>query len=67
MGEIKILIKRRRDELRMTQAALAKLTGIAQTKLSAYENNAICPSVASLQKIAAALETNLDELIEKED
>jgi transcriptional regulator with XRE-family HTH domain len=48
-----------RQSRNLTQAQIAKKTGLAVSYLSRIENNHIEPSFSTLQKIAEALEVNL--------
>jgi len=47
----------------MQQKDFAGATGIAATKLSAYERNITIPSVPSLAKIASSLDVTMDYLV----
>jgi transcriptional regulator with XRE-family HTH domain len=56
-------IKRIREEKNFSQNALAKKAGIAQSALSAIENNVKNPSSVTLELLAGALECTVAELI----
>ena len=56
-------VKRIREEKKFSQNALAKKAGIAQSALSAIENNVKNPSSVTLELIAGALECSISELI----
>lgn len=47
----------------MTQDVLAIKSGVHRTCIARYETGKLKPSVASLQRIAAALDCTIDELI----
>lgn len=61
-SSVGLRIKKRREELGMTQDKLSDLTDISTTQISAYENNRKQIGLFSLGKIASALETTIDEL-----
>lgn len=56
-------IKRIRKEKNFSQNAMAKKAGIAQSALSAIENNVKNPSSVTLELLAGALECTVAELI----
>ena len=61
-------IKRRREELDMTQAALAEKVGISRVHLANIESadtskHHRSPSLATLEKIAKALRVKVTELL----
>lgn len=45
-----------RKEKRLTQKELARLSGIAQSTISAIENNTVSPRLLTVSKLAAALQ-----------
>lgn len=56
-------IKEVREEKRMTQEELSAKSGISRTTISALENGAVrSTSTKTLLKIAAALETTVDNI-----
>jgi transcriptional regulator with XRE-family HTH domain len=58
-------IKSRREELKLTQAELAKKAGIGQPYISKIENQAIeTPSMTALESLAKALNIDVLKLIE---
>ncbi|MFL9940375.1 helix-turn-helix domain-containing protein [Paraburkholderia graminis] len=48
-------VKRRREELGITQSQLAQLLGVEVETVSRYERGAIAPSFAQLEKMCLAL------------
>ena len=56
-------IKKRRIELGMTQEKLANKSGIPQSRISAYENGQIVPSLKTIIGLAVALECTPAHLI----
>lgn len=56
-------IRRLREEKGLTQAALAKGAGLAQSFVSSIESGQKSPTVRSLQKLASALDVSPDELL----
>jgi DNA-binding transcriptional MerR regulator/quercetin dioxygenase-like cupin family protein len=60
-------LKRLRTEQGVSIRGLAARTGLSASYISALERSRSSPSVASLQKLAAALGTNLDKLLGDED
>ena len=55
MSDSSLLIQRAREDAGFTQRALAAATGIAQPRLSQYENGKVKPSPETLRCIVAAL------------
>ncbi|GAW28559.1 helix-turn-helix domain-containing protein [Carboxydocella sp. ULO1] len=49
---------------KMTQQELGKITGIAQTTISDWENDKFLPDIDAAVKLATALGVSLAELIE---
>lgn len=49
----------RREELRLTQAQVAERSGIRQSDISRIERGKLNPTQATLEKIAAALDSQL--------
>lgn len=63
-------IKKRRKEMRLSQARLSQLSGISQSAISDIENPDVTkrPNTDTIQKIAAALQCSVSELMgEKAD
>mgnify|MGYP001605049467 FL=1 len=60
-------IKDLRTQQRVTLKELAKGTGLTASFLSQLERNLASPSVASLEKIAGALNTKVSNFFEKEE
>lgn len=63
-------IKKRRKEMRLSQARLSQLSGISQSAISDIENPDVTkrPNTDTIQKIAAALQCSVSELMgEKTD
>ena len=60
-------IKRRRQELGMSQADLARKLGITQIAVSNWENGYNCPKSTRLKDVADALGCTVDELLRKEE
>ena len=52
----------RRKAMKLSQAQLAKETGISRSILSNLENGAYTPSIAQLEAVAAALNFDLTEM-----
>jgi transcriptional regulator with XRE-family HTH domain len=67
MIEIKIAkkIRQRRLEQRMTQEMLANKTGFSKAFISKIENHNTSPSIASLSKIAIALDVSISTLLDE--
>lgn len=57
-------IRKIRKQKKMTQNALAGLTGLAAITIRQYEANKYIPKIENLLKITHALETNLPEFLE---
>lgn len=57
-------IRKTRKQKKMTQNALAGLTGLAAITIRQYEANKYIPKIENLRKIAHALETSLSEFLE---
>lgn len=60
IGEV---IKKRRAELRLTQAALSQASGVATTLIARYELGEFEPKDKNAKAIADALEISVDELL----
>ncbi|MGI6036574.1 MAG: helix-turn-helix domain-containing protein [Limnochordia bacterium] len=56
-------VRRLREKKGLTQAALAKDAGLAQSFVSSIESGQKSPTVRSLQKLANALDVPLNELL----
>lgn len=63
-GEKVRLLRNRKS---LTQAKLAEISGISLSSLQKYESGKNTPKIDNLSKIATALETDLDTLIEDTD
>lgn len=64
---LKILVNKIRDrrvELKMTQAKLARLSGVSQNAISQYERGDKIPRVDYALMLAGALKCNVEELFE---
>ncbi len=55
-------IKMRREELKMTQAELAKETGLPQSHISRLEGGVHAPTHITIERIATALDTTPSQL-----
>lgn len=53
-----------RTALKMTQAQLAEMVGVVPSTINQYESGARKPDVIMLKKLAKALHTTTDELLE---
>ena len=60
-------IKKIRTEKGLTQRELGELCGMADSAIRRYESGRANPKLGTIAKIAAALEVNIFELIDKED
>ena len=56
MTNAAMLIRRARDDVGVTQPALAEATGIQQPRLSQYENGRVIPTPETLARILRALQ-----------
>lgn len=56
-------LRPRREDSGMSQAELARLSGVAQSRISQYENQNIPPSIPTLKALAGALGVNWYELL----
>lgn len=56
-------IKKIRKEKRLTQKELAQRLNVSQANLAQYENGKRNPKLATLQKIADALEVSVSDLL----
>ncbi len=61
-SQIGIAIRKRRDELNMTQEQLAEKAGLPQSHISRLEVGKHTPTRATIEKIAAALDTEPSKL-----
>lgn len=59
-----IAIYKYRTALNMTQAQLAEIVGVVPSTINQYESGARKPDVIMLKKLAIALHTTTDELLE---
>lgn len=57
-------IKERREEMNLSQRALAKLCNVSQPTISAIESSTKAPSVITVSMISKALNVSLSDLIE---
>lgn len=64
--EIGIKLKEARQEARLSQNAVAKITGIEQSLIGKYENGKTIPSIIACMKLAKAYEVTLDELFNRD-
>ena len=55
-------LKSAMDEQRVTQTELSKLTGIGKSSISQYLSGKNIPQAAVIEKLAAALDTTIDDL-----
>ena len=55
-------LKNAMDEQRLTQTELSKLTGIGKSSISQYLSAKHIPQAAVIEKLAAALDTTVDDL-----
>jgi transcriptional regulator with XRE-family HTH domain len=60
-------IKQRRQEIDIGQADLAKMTGISQSMISAYENGKNSPTAEVLTILSKVLDVSVDWLLGKTD
>jgi transcriptional regulator with XRE-family HTH domain len=64
---VKILVERYRKKRKLTQAQLAKLSGVPQPMISMIESKAVPnPTIGTICKLAAAMKCTVDDLIEEE-
>lgn len=59
---MKNTIATRRKQRKLSQAELAQLTAVTRQTINAIENNKYDPSLSLTFKLAAILETTVDEL-----
>lgn len=64
---VTISIRMARKRKGLTQAELAKLMGVHQTNIVAWENGKWSPRARHLPKLASILETTVDELLATEE
>ena len=62
-----IAIYKYRTALHMTQAQLALMVGVAPNAITQYESGARKPNILMLKKLARALNTTADALLEPID
>lgn len=67
MEVIRISIRKKRIEAKMTQADLAKQLGVFQSAVAQWENGMTSPRLDKLQAMAAMFKCSIDELVRKED
>lgn len=58
-----LALKSRRRELGMSQAEVAKRLGISQPCYSEIETGAVCPTLATASRFAAAVDSTLLRLL----
>ena len=56
-----IVVRERREELRISQDALADKSGFDRTYISGIERGRRNPSLQTIERLAKALDLNLDE------
>ncbi len=54
----------KRKKIGITQSELARLLGVTQANISAWENGTALPSASKLPELAKALNCTIDELYE---
>lgn len=59
-------LKYHREACNLSQVELAKLTGIPQSTISAYENGTNIPNIITCRILADFYEITIDELIGRE-
>jgi len=59
------VVRRRREELRWSQEALADRAQLNRSYLGEVERGSVVPSLATMDKLAAALELRLSALLER--
>jgi len=59
------VVRRRREELRWSQEALADRAQLNRSYLGEVERGSVVPSLATMDKIAAALELRLSVMLER--
>lgn len=59
---MKILLKQRRQELKLTQKQVAERSNLAESAYQRYERGDVMPLVSMAIRIAKALETTVEEL-----
>ncbi|MBQ7070640.1 MAG: helix-turn-helix transcriptional regulator [Ruminococcus sp.] len=59
-----VAIYKYRKELNMTQAQLAAIVGVVPAAITQYESGARKPDIVMLKKLAKALHTTADALLE---
>ncbi|MQA85873.1 MAG: helix-turn-helix domain-containing protein [Streptosporangiales bacterium] len=62
--ELGRMVRRRREELGMTQAQLAKAAGLKQPAVARFEAGGTTPTIPTLERIAAALALRLSVHLE---
>ena len=60
-------IRNARKERKMTQKLLAEKSGVIETTIRKYEAGAVTPKINNLQKISAALDVPLSDLISPDE
>lgn len=64
---MKILVESYRKKRKLTQAQLAKLSGVPQPMISMIESKSVPnPTIGTIYRLAVALKCTTDDLIEEE-
>ncbi len=64
---MKILVEEYRKKRKLTQAQLAKLSGVPQPMISMIESKSVPnPTIGTIYKLASAMKCTTDDLIEEE-
>ena len=64
---MKILVEEYRKKRKLTQAQLAKLSGVPQPMISMIESKRVPnPTIDTIYKLASAMKCTTDDLIEEE-
>ena len=64
---MKILVEEYRKKRKLTQAQLAKLSGVPQPMISMIESKSVPnPTIGTIYKLALAMKCTTDDLIEEE-
>ncbi|MER6329241.1 helix-turn-helix transcriptional regulator [Streptomyces sp. NPDC001034] len=59
------ILKKAREEAGLTQFQLAARSGVAQAKISQYENGHACPSITKAAALADVLGLLVDDLLKE--
>lgn len=64
---MRILVEEYRKKRKLTQAQLAKLSGVPQPMISMIESKSVPnPTISTIYKLATAMKCTTDDLIEEE-